>query len=279
MKRIFALVLLSLVLVSCTKKPEQKPDDTAEKVEVFSENESETVGYPEIGEVITFDVSYTYEDSRDPIKPSINLDFTSMRYSFVYSGFSSYIPMGSFEMTKDKLFLWTDEKKSEAYAFNVTDAGFAFDAASSPAIPTYKVSGDSEERYSPVPNGALFKLHTNNTASKEYGVTEYGGYVKRFDSDEKMKMSEEDADAVSNIVFGIEWKEGGTDCVFDAQIDINGFLLKYHSSCGSLNHITPVYYSHSRSAPYSFVLGEEERAALNSILESYIELGDDIVDK
>jgi len=280
MKKLFVLLLSALMLVSCSKAPDTKPGVTPGKVETPEEQpkeESETVGLPELGKIITFDVAYTYEDTRDPIKPCINLNLAEKRISFTYSGFSSYIPMGNFELTKEKLYLRADG--GEEYIFNVTDEGFAFDAKGSSAIPTYKVSGDSDERYSPVPDGAVFKRHVHENPTKEYGVTEYGGYVKRVGSGEKIKMSDEDADALANIIFAIEWKEETTDCVFDSQIDINGFLVKYHSSCGSLCHITPAYYSRMETKAYSFVLSEEERAAFNSVIEKYIELGEDIVDK
>ena len=284
MKKILLLVLLVFVFASCTKKPAEKPDlklsgvnETVEKAEASEDEKSETVGLPEIGKVITFDTAYIYEDSRDPIKPSLNLNLVEKRFSFTYSGFSSYMPMGNFDLKDGKLFLKADG--GEQYVFNMTEEGLVFDAKSSSAIPTYKVSGDSEERYSPVPDGALFKRHIHDNPTKEYGVTEYGGYVKRVGSDEKIKMSDEDANALAETIFAIEWKEGVTDCVFDVWLDINGRMMKYHSSCGSLCFVTPTYVSHTKPEEYSFVLSEEERMAFNSVIEKYIEIGEDIVDK
>ena len=89
MKKIFVLLLSALMLVSCSKAPDTKPDVTPEKVETPEEQpreESETVGLPELGKIITFDVAYTYEDTRDPIKPCINLNLAEKRFSFTYSG-------------------------------------------------------------------------------------------------------------------------------------------------------------------------------------------------
>ncbi len=259
MKKIFMLILALICLTACSNEPvkdDNIKDDTVSKLPVIS-----------------FDVTYRYRDSQDPIEPRISLNPTEKKYAFSYSGFSSHMPIGDYEIVDDKLYLWEDDSKKEAYVFDVTEEGYVFDAEASLGIPTYKVSGDSNERYSPVPDGALFERDT----SKNYGVTEYGGYVKRVGSDEKVKMSKEDADAVSNIIFDAEWQEGVTDCIFDAQIDVNGFIVKYHSSCGALCRIIPSYVSHSLPGSYSFVLNDEDQASLNSVIEKYIELGEDIV--
>ena len=255
MKRIFVLFAMTLLLTSCAPEIPEESEPSEENLEVIS-----------------FDSTYVYGESRDPIKPVIHLDTEKGVYSFCYSGFSSYMPVGEYELTDSKLILYDGDG---SYVFHVTDEGYVFDAESSIAIPTYRVSGDSDERYSPVPDGALFKKE----GSEPYGVTEYGGYVKRIASDERIKMSETDADDVANIVFGLEWQDGPTDCIFDCQIDINGFLVKYHSSCGALNHITPSYLSHvDPEQKYSYcVLDDEKQRELNEIIAKYVDLGEDIV--
>lgn len=273
MKKILLLMIVLVCLSSCAKKAGEGPEPQKTAV-TTSELEQDQEPFEE--KTFNFDLSYIYEGSRDPIKPSINLDVNNGMYSFVYSGFSSNIPIGEYELTEDRLYLWTDEDKTLAYTFEVTDEGYVFIAQDSPGIPTYKVSGDSDERYSPVPDGALFKRES----SKDYGVTEYGGYVKRLGSDDRIKMSEEDGDAVANIIFGLEWQEGPTDCIFDCQLDINGFLVKYHSSCGALNHMTPSYLSHvDPEEKYSYcILDDEKQQELNDIVVKYITLGSDIVE-
>lgn len=255
MKKLFLVLAVLMLLTSCTEEPIEKDEAPVIHMQSFS-------------------VSYYYEDSDDPIRPSISLDMLRKSYSFSYSGFSSFVPMGEFELTEDKLYLWTDEDKTEAYTFDVTDDGYVFDAKSSPAIPTYKVSGDSEERYSPVPDGALFKSPVNGS---EKSTASFEGNVRKLGSDTAFSLSAEDAERVAEIIMDRDWQDGVTDCIFDCVIDVNGFRVKYHSSCGALNHVTSPYYSHALSTGYSAVLTDDEQKELNSILENYVTLGEDII--
>lgn len=258
MKRIICLVMLVICLASCSDEPSAVKIKTEDSPLVY-----------------TFNTSYVYQDSSDPIKPSISLNVTNNRYSFTYSGLSSHMPVGEFEITDGRLYLWTDESKTRAYVFDVTDKGYVFDADSSEGIPTYKVSGYSDERYSPVPDGALFEpAHEEG----EIVIPLTNGWVKKRGELESHNLSEEDLRAVSDIIEGREWTEGLSDCATDCQLYVGGLIMSYHSSCGTLNMVTPSHISHKEPEGKSLNLSDEETEKLNAILEKYVTLGWDVIE-
>ncbi len=104
-----------------------------------------------------FDV-YGYRDSPDSMMPTISLSRDSDRFSFRYSGFSSYIPSGTYSLTDSKLILTTDDTFRYKYVFDRNGNNFIFNENKSALIPKYKYysSGDA---VSPVPDGAVFELY------------------------------------------------------------------------------------------------------------------------
>ena len=262
MKKLLVILLAVLCLVSCAETYTESPE-TPEKVNA--------------PRVYSFETSYVYYDSKDPIAPSINLNVAESRYSFTYSGFSSFMPVGEFEIKDGKLILWADDTKTDAYVFDITDEGYAFDAEESVVIPTYKVRGDSEERYSPVPDGALFQR--KKMGEGQHNVEVYYGSVTRREAGSAIfDMTYKDTMAIAGIIEGKEWREGVTDCIRDCIINISGLQLQYHSDCGTLIRIDASPISSVKPDVYSLTLEEKAKEELNEILGKYIPLGSDIVE-
>lgn len=99
--------------------------------------------------------NYIFRDSADPLNPIISLSSYSDKFQFAYSAFSSYMPVGTYELTEDTLTLRTDDGEN-IYVFHVQENGFAFDAAQSSKIPKYRYSAFAIHAQSPVPDGAVF---------------------------------------------------------------------------------------------------------------------------
>lgn len=98
---------------------------------------------------------YIYKDSVDPMAPRFSLSPSTNQFQFTLSAFSSYFPVGTYELTEGTLTLRTDDGE-KVYVFHQSEDGFVFDAAQSSKIPQYKYSGNSNETQSPVPDGAVF---------------------------------------------------------------------------------------------------------------------------
>lgn len=98
---------------------------------------------------------YICKDSVDPMEPRFSLSPHTNRFQFTLSAYSSYFPVGTYELTDGTLTLRTDDGK-KVYVFHQSEDGFVFDAARSSSIPQYKYSGNSNETQSPVPDGAVF---------------------------------------------------------------------------------------------------------------------------
>lgn len=260
MKKLLVLFLAIFCLASCAETYTEAPAETPTP------------------RFYSFETSYVYEDSKAPIPPTVSLNLAESRYSFTYSGFSSFVPMGEFEIKDGRLYLWADDTKTDAYVFDITDEGYVFDAQSSVAIPTYKVMGDSEERYSPVPDGALFQR--KNMGEGQHNVEVYYGTVTRREAGSAVfDMPYKDTMAIAGIIEGKEWSEGVTDCVRDCIINISGLQLQYHSDCGTLIRIDASPISSVKPDVYSLTLEEKEKEELNEILGKYIPLGSDIVEE
>lgn len=97
---------------------------------------------------------YVCYDSIEPVvKPSIMLSARDNSFQFVYSMFSSYLAIGEYELTDEKLTLRDGDR---VFIFDVVGDTFVFDAENSYPIPKYRYSADSYEYISPVPDGAVF---------------------------------------------------------------------------------------------------------------------------
>ena len=97
-------------------------------------------------------ISYIYRQSPDPMTPSITL-CDDKTFSFMYSGFSSYLCYGEYEITSEGLTLNT----SDGNFFEAVDGGWRFVAGKSSLIPSYRYSADATESQCPVPDGAIFE--------------------------------------------------------------------------------------------------------------------------
>ena len=93
-----------------------------------------------------------------------------------------------------------------------------------------------------------------------------------------VEISEDDANALSEIINGGTWKEEITDCESDCVINLKGHWSQYNSESGILNRYNvkdmSVYSSKVQEVSgKSLVLSEEDRTTVNAILEKYITLG------
>ena len=99
---------------------------------------------------------YTFNSSVESVvKPNIILSNSGNRFQFTYSVLSSYIAVGNYELTDDKLTLKTDDGNN-IYVFNVEGNTFVFDASKSSEIPKYAYSSGAKAEC-PVPDGAIFE--------------------------------------------------------------------------------------------------------------------------
>jgi len=97
---------------------------------------------------------YICKDTVDFIAPSIALYPESRKFMFTVSGLSSNIPMGTYEMTEDKLTLDVSGN-NDVYVFKVNGNNLYFDAENSSDLPRYKYSQDGEPQH-PFEDGANF---------------------------------------------------------------------------------------------------------------------------
>ena len=155
-KKIFiATALSALMLFGCSGNADIVSEDvsTQVKIEETLNNSSKMVfdtNYLEYGYKV-----YTYSASPEPISPSITLH-NDGRFSFGYSGFSSYMPFGEYELTDSTLTLRTDDGVN-TYVFDVLNETFVFNESLSSKIPSYKYSSNAVAAECPVPDGAVFE--------------------------------------------------------------------------------------------------------------------------
>ena len=107
-----------------------------------------------------------------------------------------------------------------------------------------------------------------------YSVGEIGRETYNF----PVEISEDDADALSEIISGGNWVEEIIDCESDCVIILKGHWSYYNSESGILNEYNvknmSVYSSKVQEVSgKSLVLSEEDRETVNAILEKYITLG------
>ncbi|HEY5562385.1 MAG TPA: hypothetical protein VIK72_11640 [Clostridiaceae bacterium] len=89
--------------------------------------------------------SYVLESSDEPLKPSVSIQEDS-KFTFIYSGLSSYIGFGSYKIDNNNLILKTDDNKYK-YVFEMKNDTLIFNSEKSSAIPSF----------ANMPNGAVFK--------------------------------------------------------------------------------------------------------------------------
>ncbi|MBQ2767715.1 MAG: hypothetical protein IJF49_06525 [Clostridia bacterium] len=120
---------------------------------------------------------------------------------------------------------------------------------------------------------------TENTHTLE--VTENSvGEIGRETFNLSVEISEDDANTLWEIINNGTWKEEPADCENDCVINLKGRWTYYASDSGILNKYDlsdmSIYSSKEQNVSgKSLVLSEEDRLAVNAILEKYITLGID----
>lgn len=110
--------------------------------------------YPEqITDLVT--AVYGYIGSPDPVRPTLRLTKGLQTFNFSWSGYSSYVAVGNYELSDSLLKCFTSDGLYH-YTFQVTGDRFKFLASESSPIPSYKYSQNGKEQC-PVPDGAIFE--------------------------------------------------------------------------------------------------------------------------
>ncbi len=169
---IAALVACAVLAVTLFTSPESKAEKDEPKQEekdepakeekdepIKEEKQEEEDESPESFEIASEWDRYVCEDSKDAIKPFFELNETEKRYAFFYSGFSSHVSAGDYEMTDQALILreYLGHNKYSEYVFRPTENGYAFDAAASTPLPEYKY-GENAQPEPCLADGAEFCL-------------------------------------------------------------------------------------------------------------------------
>lgn len=92
-----------------------------------------------------------------------------------------------------------------------------------------------------------------------------------------VEISEKDANILSQIINSYTWEEEPANCENDCVINLKGHIIYYHSDCGTFSK-----YNLAEMSTYSakvqevngksLMLSEEDRTAVNTILQKYITL-------
>lgn len=93
--------------------------------------------------------TYVFEESKESLKPYVTLKENN-QFEFVYSGISSYLPYGTYEIDDNRLILKTDDTKGDnaiKYEFQINDGTLIFNAKESTEFPSF----------TKLPDGAIFK--------------------------------------------------------------------------------------------------------------------------
>ncbi len=122
---------------------------------------------------------YGFLSSPDPVRPTLRLEKETDRFNFTWSGFSSYIAVGTYTLDDETLTLKTSDGLY-TYVFEVMGDRFKFLADESSPIPLYKYSTFGEEQ-SPVPDGAIFEPII--TESTQFNVPTYDTATADVDGD------------------------------------------------------------------------------------------------
>ncbi len=102
---------------------------------------------------------YTYTNSPDPLDPRLVLCESNKTFQFIWSGFSSYIAVGEYDLSNGILTCITsDGEYKYTFVYDERNNSFVFSASDSSKIPQYKYSSWSEETITPVPDGATFVI-------------------------------------------------------------------------------------------------------------------------
>lgn len=130
-------------------------DETTESTSVH-ESADDLIGM-ELPNLSTENViRYVYNYSVDPIDPTIALNPDEQSFMFSFSGFSSFLCYGKYEITGDMLILRVYDGET-VYKFKTVDDTYVFLESESSKVPRYKYSSSASGAVSPVPDGAVFE--------------------------------------------------------------------------------------------------------------------------
>jgi len=104
-------------------------------------------------------------------------------------------------------------------------------------------------------------------------------YVRRLGMLPK-ELSAEEVDIINGCIARGAWHEGTTECLHDCEVNLSGVLYNYHSDCGTFNFVEVGQYSPADLSPtppkekWSVKLSEEDKATVNGIFGKYVPLGE-----
>lgn len=122
------------------------------------------------------------------LKPYIELYTTNNTFYFMFSGFSSYLPYGTYRITGEQLILETEDGQN-TYVFDIVGKNqLTFNEKESSELPSYRIQGGSSEFEKPIKDGVLFILDSIwEIPSKIVSKDEtYSGYSEKI-PDYKLK--------------------------------------------------------------------------------------------
>ena len=102
--------------------------------------------------------------------------------------------------------------------------------------------------------------------------------INRGDLRQLVEMTKEDAQSLRQLVDGVEWTEGTSDCLSDWALNLGGHLIYYHSECGTFNEpnlytMSTISSKEPENVGRCYSLTEEEQDLVESLLKKYISLG------
>ena len=77
--------------------------------------------------------TYEFQQTTDPLNPFVSLKENN-EFVFVYSSFSSYLPVGTYEINEDNLILNTSDEKYK-YIFKIKNDTLVFSKEKSSSLP------------------------------------------------------------------------------------------------------------------------------------------------
>ena len=179
---------------------------------------------------------------------------------------------------QENIFQRMDEDKQQALAIELADSEIEIKIVTKAGVVINHIS------HFPTINYVSWALNYYNldasALNSSFEVTENSvGEIGRGTFKLSVEISEEDANALSQIVNSGTWKEEPTDCESDCIINLKGHWMHYCSDSGILNMYNlgemSIYSSVVQDVSgKSFVLSEEDRITVNAILEKYITLSD-----
>lgn len=185
--------------------------------------------------------------------------------------------MGNAEY-QENIFQRMEEDKQQALAIELADSAIEIKIVTKAGVVINHISHYPTINYV---SWALnyYNLDVSASKSSTLDVTEnHVAEIGRETPKLAVEISDDDANALSQIINNRTWVEETNDCESDCAVNLKGNLMYYDSSSGTLNKYNladlSIYSSkESNVSGKSVVLSDEDRATVNAILEKYITLG------